>query len=541
MGNELDFSKLSENLDKEIEGVIDAETSKAMDEAVDAIMKANENDDESILDAVEETANLIENEPSEGEEITEETEETSETVETKDSEFIPKVDLSGISFDDDEEDEDDSEKTEDDYLFEDVSSALAEQVEKNLGPSFAELLDEEEGDEPDPVRKKKVKKDDEEGNSGFMSSVPKWLKIVILVLLILVFLGLFLLFTKPGHVVLSRVATSIIMNRVEHEVVPTQSVDPENPGGEVVNPGQPTQAPDVTQGANQPDVTQGPSYIDSDDPQFEEDNSVINILLIGVENIYNDSIGRADSIMVASLDKDGGPVKLVSFMRDLYVEIPGHGDNKLNAAYTYGQGPLLQQTLEKNFGLKTQGYVVVNFDGFEAIVDALGGIDISLTAEEAEYLNTHDYISDPAQRNVVAGNQHMTGNQVLGYCRVRKVNTNSGGYADYGRTERQRIVLKKIFDKYKTKSFTELYSIMLKCLEYVKVPDGVDIEKTFSDCLLYVIENKVFDMDEYRVPFEIDGQRYFNSTKIDGQEVLCFYSENATILHDILYGEKENE
>lgn len=526
MGNEFDFSELSDNLSKEIDGVIDAETAKAMDEAVDTVMKANENEDEAILDAVEETANLIDEESEQGNEEKEEIKEAED-----DSEEIPELDLSAVIFEDDEED--DSDEKDDDPLFDDVSSALAEQVEKNLGPSFAELLDEEEGEEPEMPKKKSKKKDSE--NGGILAFVPKWLRVIVIILVVLVLLGLFLLFTKPGHAVLSKVATTIIMNKVEHEVVPSpipnQNID--------VTPGVTATVTEVTKGVENPQITQGPSYIDSDDPQFEQDDSVINILLIGVENIYNDSIGRADSIMVASLDKDGGPVKLVSFMRDLYVEIPGQGDNKLNAAYTYGQGPLLQQTIEKNFGLKTQGYVVVNFDGFEAIVDALGGLDISLTAEEAEYLNTHDYISKPEQRNVVAGNQHMTGNQVLGYCRIRKVNTNSGSYADYGRTERQRIVLKKIFDKYKSKSLTELYSIMLKCLDYVKVPDGVGIEDTFADCLAYVIDNKVFDLDEYRVPFEIDGQRYFNSTKINGQEVLCFYTENATILHDILYGEDD--
>ena len=83
-------------------------------------------------------------------------------------------------------------------------------------------------------------------------------------------------------------------------------------------------------------------------------------------------------------------------MRDLLVEIPNHPDNKLNAAYQIGGIPLLYETIEHNFDLKIDGYCLVGFDDFESIIDLLGGIDISLTSAEANYLRKTNYISNPS-------------------------------------------------------------------------------------------------------------------------------------------------
>lgn len=538
MGNEFDFSELSQNLSKEIDEVIDAEESKAMEEAVDAVMKANENADEAMLDTAEETAGLldveeeIQSDDSENTEVQPEEEVNGEKeADSPAEEDIPELDFSDLDFDDLEDDDEDAENQLDN-MFRDVDVALAEQVERHLGPSFAELLDEEEGDEPEMPKKETKKKD------GILAAVPKWLKILITVLICIILIGAFLLFTRPGQRILTKAAAHFVISKTNTENPDdVHKIDEKDLGEGFIDPTKVT--PIITEAVTNPGAEVTPIVDDNDDPVFEEDDTVINILLIGEENYYHDVRGRSDSMMVASLDKDGGPVKLVSFMRDLYVEIPGYSDNKLNAAYSLGGAPLLVETLEKNFGLKLDGYVIVQYDGFEAIIDKLGGLEISLTDEEAKYLNRTDYISKPEQRNVVAGNQKMTGSQVLGYCRVRKVNTANGLYADYGRTYRQRLVLNKIFDKYKTKNISELYNLMTECLKYVTVSEG--IEDACAECLQIVVENKMFNLEQYRIPYEDKEGRHFTSTKIGGQEVLCPFPDNAVLLHDFLYGVKADE
>ena len=170
-------------------------------------------------------------------------------------------------------------------------------------------------------------------------------------------------------------------------------------------------------------------------------------------------LGRSDGSMVVSLNKKLGKIKLVSFLRDCYVQIPGYKDNKLNASFQFGDGPLTLRTISLNFDIYIDGYMKVNFDGFEKIIDKLGGVEVELTEEEAKYLNSTNYISKKKYRTVVPGKQTMNGNQALGYTRVRKRACITGENDDYGRTARQRMVLNAIFEKYKEKGILELLSL----------------------------------------------------------------------------------
>jgi len=255
-------------------------------------------------------------------------------------------------------------------------------------------------------------------------------------------------------------------------------------------------------------------------------------LLLGEENIYGSKRGRTDAIIVVSIDLNGGPLKMVSFQRDLFVTIPEREkDDKLNAAYAYGGSKRLVETIENNFGIDIDGYVKVNFAGFENIIDQLGGLRLSLTARESEYLNTTEYISKPEERNTVAGYQTMTGSQVLGYCRVRYVPTAEGLTNDRGRNYRHRVVLQAIFNKYKEKSFAELATIMRQCFGYVTVPSN--LEELAVDCLQAVTEKKMFTIDTLQIP----QTNLFNDPLIDGQKVIVAFPENVDILQEFLYGE----
>ncbi|MFW5677495.1 MAG: LCP family protein, partial [Acetivibrio ethanolgignens] len=117
------------------------------------------------------------------------------------------------------------------------------------------------------------------------------------------------------------------------------------------------------------------------------DDKIVNILLVGADKreSWSES-GRSDTVMIATLDMKHKQLKLTSLMRDMWVEIPGHGTHKFNAAYSYGGVSLLYQTIAANFGLKLDGYAVVDFKAFQEVIDAMDGVEIELTQAEYEYL-----------------------------------------------------------------------------------------------------------------------------------------------------------
>jgi len=177
---------------------------------------------------------------------------------------------------------------------------------------------------------------------------------------------------------------------------------------------------------------------------------VTNILLIGNDSRLGGEDGRSDAMILVSVSKKTGRILMTSILRDVYVEIPGYGSNRLNAAYSFGGPALLMETIEKNFDIHVSKYMLVNFEAFANVVDAVGGIDLELTGEEViwvdAYLNEYnelmgrefgyDYLTQ-----VEGGMIHLNGPQALAYSRNRYVGT------DFGRTERQRKVMEQIIKK----------------------------------------------------------------------------------------------
>jgi len=145
------------------------------------------------------------------------------------------------------------------------------------------------------------------------------------------------------------------------------------------------------------------------------------------------------------------------------VEIPGHDGNRLNAAYAYGGPELLMETLEENFDMEVNRYMLVNFQAFANLVDAVGGVDLEVTNEEVKYINAYlveynmlegreagtDYLDE-----TLSGTIHLNGPQALAYCRNRYLGT------DFGRTERQRKVLSAIISKAPQAVFSDPLELM---------------------------------------------------------------------------------
>lgn len=296
--------------------------------------------------------------------------------------------------------------------------------------------------------------------------LPKGLKIFAVIFSIIMVLFGFLMFTSPGRKILLNIAGKYIYTHLDYE-----------PGDDV--------APVTGNDAAQP-VKQTPKPM----------KDVVNILLIGVEEIGGAS--NTDVMIIASMNTKDKSIKLTSLMRDLYVPIQGHDNNKLNSVYARGGINLLYDTIEKNFGVEMDGYALVNFETFEQIVDILDGVEITLTSGEANYLNTTNYISNPAYRNVVAGTQTVNGNQAVGYCRVRKVSTGTENN-DFGRTQRQRAVLNAIFKKLKSKNIIELGMIMNEILKNVDIKTDIT-EKEFNNYLEEAVSLKPSELQNLRIP-----------------------------------------
>lgn len=267
-----------------------------------------------------------------------------------------------------------------------------------------------------------------------------------------------------------------------------------------------------------------------------KEEGVYNILLLGEEAIGSGSgRGRTDLMIIATLNTNTKEIKLTSLMRDLLVQIPGYKENKLNSVYEKDGIDLLYKTIAMNFDIHIDGAALVNFENFEKIIDELGGLELTLTGGEARYLNSTNYISNPAYRNVKEGTQLLNGNQVLGYSRVRKRATITGNNNDYGRTDRHRLILNAIFNKYKTTSKATLASIMLKLLPMV----STDIDdKNFELLLNSFIEMGTMEMQQLRLPAD---KTFTDNEKVRGMFVLIpDYNKNIEILHDFIFGDSVN-
>ncbi len=159
-----------------------------------------------------------------------------------------------------------------------------------------------------------------------------------------------------------------------------------------------------------------------------------NILLIG-SDARGKEPSRADTIMIAHYHPDKKTFKLTSIMRDCYVDIPGHGKNKINSAFAFGGPELLRQTIKENFDLDLQYYSIVDFQGFVQLVDEAfpEGVEIDVEKKMSEYI---DVTLDP-------GVQKLDGEHLLGYVRFRH-----DAIGDFGRVERQQKVVKVLADQF---------------------------------------------------------------------------------------------
>lgn len=256
-----------------------------------------------------------------------------------------------------------------------------------------------------------------------------------------------------------------------------------------------------------------------------------NIAIFGVDSRANDlgKGNRSDCIIIASINNKTKEVKLLSVYRDTYVQIEGHGLDKITHAYSYGEAPLAISTLNTNLDLNIKEFVTVNFDVVAEAVNALGGVEINVTNEELKYIN--EYIGATSastgirSKNVTkAGKQTLDGIQAVAYSRIRYT---AGG--DYKRTERMRTVIMAMVDKLKTKSIGEINNFLDTVLPkvYTNISSG-SIIGMVPDALNYKIT------DSIGWPYEVKGitlDRWYG--------VPVNLEKNVSKMHKELFGEED--
>ena len=242
-----------------------------------------------------------------------------------------------------------------------------------------------------------------------------------------------------------------------------------------------------------------------------------HLLLIGIDARPVETTGRSDTMMIVTLDPDGNVIKLTSIMRDLYVEIPGRKNNRINATYVFGGPELLMETIELNFGVHIDHYIAVNFSMLGKLIDSIGGL--TLTVENEYYMRRINAVIKQDNRVLgidrndqlltEPGEQLMTGKQAQAYARYR-YGTADG---DFGRTVRQREIITKIFEKLNQMTAIELMGLVVDNF------DNVYTNLSVSDLASYapvLISMKDAEIQEMRLP--IDGG--YQSKTIAGMSVL---------------------
>ncbi|MDE6150169.1 MAG: LCP family protein [Ruminococcus sp.] len=270
--------------------------------------------------------------------------------------------------------------------------------------------------------------------------------------------------------------------------------------------------------------------------ELMKDKDVMNILLIGedLRDTEDEERGNTDVMMMISLNKKNKTITMTSFMRDAWVYIDGYGQAKLNAAYWVDGPELLKSTLQDYYGVSIDRYVIVNFNSFIDIIDALDGIDMEVTDEEAEGMK-----APMAEQNNILGNKkgtdylskggklRLNGNQALAFARLRYV-----GNADYERTERQRRVIAEIIKEAKNLSLVEINSLVKKIFPDVKL----DIkESEMAALLLNCFDYMNYDIQELRIP----ADDMFSEQIINGLSVLCpDFTANTRKIIETVYGKE---
>ena len=237
---------------------------------------------------------------------------------------------------------------------------------------------------------------------------------------------------------------------------------------------------------------EGLESVDASDVIFETvdvlQGDVVNIMLIGQDRRPGEERARSDSMILVSLNRKKGTIQLTSFMRDLYVQIPGYLDTRLNAAYRYGGTDLMNETFKVNFGIEIDGNVMVDFDEFTEIIEILGGVTLDISSAEAKYMNRN------SDNHFSTGSNYFNAEDALTFTRMRYA---AGG--DYGRTDRQRRVIMAIAYSLRDADLVTIFNLIDQVLPHIvtNLTDAQIIEYATTGLGILAGGGKI---DTFRIP-----------------------------------------
>ena len=258
-----------------------------------------------------------------------------------------------------------------------------------------------------------------------------------------------------------------------------------------------------------------------------------NIALLGID-ARADTFGtgnRSDCIMILSLNEKTKDVKIISVYRDTYLDIDGHGLDKVTHAYSYGGPKLALNTLNKNLDLNITEFVAINFDTVRTVVDSVNGVEMTLDSQEVKYINGYinalnKQFGTSSSNITTPGKYKLDGVQALAYSRIRYTD---GG--DYKRTERMRDVLMAVFNKAKTMGVGELNNLADTILPHV----STNISE--NEIISMIPKIASFNViDNFGWPYETKG-----ITKDRWYGVPVDLESNVSKLHKDLFGVENYE
>ena len=281
--------------------------------------------------------------------------------------------------------------------------------------------------------------------------------------------------------------------------------------------------------------------------ELKSDSQVYNIMIFGQDKHQENENGRADTMLLISIDKKHHALKQTSFLRDMYLPIFGKYEDRLNAAFAIGGAKLAVETIEYNFRIKIDNYIIVDFDSFVSIVNGIGGIDIQLTGDEINYIDWQSYRNRQVESeheldsvklapNELGGyDMHLNGRQALWHARNRGESDDTHYFKgdDFDRTKRQREVISAIMDKIKSTSYADLVKTMYE------VAPMVATDMNFGSVLSNVMSMfryLRYERLEYRVPQSFN----YTDQTINGADVLVVdnLEEEANALHEFIFNKE---
>ncbi|HWT74896.1 MAG TPA: LCP family protein [Mobilitalea sp.] len=269
----------------------------------------------------------------------------------------------------------------------------------------------------------------------------------------------------------------------------------------------------------------------SDNPALMEDKEVTNILFIGSDTRNNSERGRSDNMLIISINKKSEKIVATSFLRDIYLMIPGQDNNRLKVAYTSGGAELLLQTIQQNFKIKIDRYIMVDYFSFIDIVDGIGGITLEIKKSEVSKINAYikeinvmlgekenkDYLTE-------SGTYVLNGKQALAYSRNRYYKQ-----SDFVKEGKQREVLLAILDKFKSQNLLEMNNVLNIVLPQITTNLT---ESEIMSVLLMVPSYLEYNIDTLNIPVKGSYQKVtFNGTQVLGID----FKKNIQELYQHIY------